>query len=79
VAQLRSLKHYFLLDQGDFFVHFMDIAHQDLNQGAGEVPLSRLQSLLEMCLRSRNVDDPFQVYAYKTPCVAQCKATSWLP
>ncbi|CAM9679069.1 unnamed protein product, partial [Phaeothamnion confervicola] len=25
-ARLRSMKHYFLLDRGDFFVHFMDVA-----------------------------------------------------
>ena len=28
--RLRSLKHYFLLDQGDFFLHFLDVAEADL-------------------------------------------------
>ena len=26
MARLESVKHYFLVDQGDFLVHFMDIA-----------------------------------------------------
>eukprot|EP00516_Mucochytrium_quahogii_P003975 CAMPEP_0203759020 /NCGR_PEP_ID=MMETSP0098-20131031/11951_1 /ASSEMBLY_ACC=CAM_ASM_000208 /TAXON_ID=96639 /ORGANISM=" , Strain NY0313808BC1" /LENGTH=1021 /DNA_ID=CAMNT_0050651747 /DNA_START=232 /DNA_END=3294 /DNA_ORIENTATION=+ len=60
VARLRSLKHYFLLDQGDFFVHFMDIAHGELQKPVEEIAVTRLQSLLEMCLRVRDVNDPFQ-------------------
>lgn len=28
----RSIKHYFLLDQGDFFVHFMDAAGEELRK-----------------------------------------------
>jgi gamma-tubulin complex component 2 len=60
VARLRSLKHYFLLDQGDFFVHFMDIAHDELQKPAEQIAVSRLQSLLEVCLRGRNNNDPFQ-------------------
>ena len=30
MARLRSIKHYFLLDQGDFFVHFLDSAEDEL-------------------------------------------------
>lgn len=30
--RLRSLKHYFLLDQGDFFVGFMDLAEEELKK-----------------------------------------------
>lgn len=28
----RSIKHYFLLDQGDFFVHFLDLAETELQK-----------------------------------------------
>ncbi|GBG30056.1 Gamma-tubulin complex component 2 [Hondaea fermentalgiana] len=59
-ARLRSLKHYFLLDQGDFFVHFMDLAHAELQKPVEQIAISRLQSLLDVCLRVRNVNDPFQ-------------------
>ena len=30
--RLRSIKHYFLLDQGDFFVGFMDLAEDELKK-----------------------------------------------
>jgi len=60
VPRLRALKHYFLLDQGDFFVHFMDIAQDELLKPREQILLTRLQSLLEMSLRMRNIDDPYQ-------------------
>ena len=60
VERLRSIKHYFLMDQGDFFVHFMDVAGSKLLQKADDIALPRLQAILEMCLRSRYANDPFQ-------------------
>ncbi|KAK1333412.1 hypothetical protein QTO34_005795 [Cnephaeus nilssonii] len=32
VAHLRSIKRYFLMDQGDFFVHFMDLTEEELKK-----------------------------------------------
>jgi gamma-tubulin complex component 2 len=32
VERLRSIKRYFLLSQGDFFLHFMDIAGTELDK-----------------------------------------------
>ena len=37
VARLRSLKHYFLLDTGDFFVHFLDAAEDELRRPTHQV------------------------------------------
>ena len=31
--RLMSLKRFFLLDQGDFLVHFLDLAHGELSKG----------------------------------------------
>ncbi len=59
MQRLQSLKNYFLLDQGDFFVHFMDVAGPEMLQPPADIPIGRLQSLLEMCLRSRNTNDPW--------------------
>lgn len=58
--RLGSLKHYFLLNQGDFFVHFMDMAQSELVKPASSIAINRLQSLLDMALRLRNLDDPYQ-------------------
>jgi gamma-tubulin complex component 2 len=51
LPRLRSLKHYFLLDQGDFLVHFMDIAGEELARPSAEISVPRLESLLELALR----------------------------
>jgi gamma-tubulin complex component 2 len=50
-ARLRSLKHSFLLDQGDYLVHFLDTAGDELAKPAAEIALPKLQSLLELALR----------------------------
>ncbi|XP_019090549.1 PREDICTED: gamma-tubulin complex component 2 isoform X1 [Camelina sativa] len=52
IGRLRSIKHYLLLDQGDFLVHFMDIAREELNKKVHEVSVEKLQSLLDLALRT---------------------------
>ncbi|CAH9051446.1 unnamed protein product [Cuscuta europaea] len=52
MAKLRSIKHYLLLDQGDFLVHFMDIAKEELMKKLDEVSVEKLQSLLDLALRT---------------------------
>jgi gamma-tubulin complex component 2 len=50
-ARLKCLKHSFLLDQGDFLVHFLDTAGEELAKPAAEIGIPKLQSLLELALR----------------------------
>ncbi|KAM7279578.1 hypothetical protein ACFE04_006712 [Oxalis oulophora] len=52
VGKLRSIKHYLLIDQGDFLVHFMDIARDELTKKLDEISVEKLQSLLDLALRS---------------------------
>ncbi|CAA0821237.1 Gamma-tubulin complex component 2 [Striga hermonthica] len=52
MGKLRSIKHYLLLDQGDFLVHFMDIAREELMKKPDEISAEKLQSLLDLALRS---------------------------
>ncbi|PWA58942.1 spc97 / Spc98 family of spindle pole body (SBP) component [Artemisia annua] len=52
IGKLRSIKHYLLLDQGDFLVHFMDIARDELAKAPNEISVEKLQSLLDLALRS---------------------------
>ena len=49
---LVSLKRYFLLHEGDFLVHFLDLAGDELRKPAEDVTLTRLQSLLDLSVRS---------------------------
>ena len=51
LPRLRSLKHYFLVDQGDFFVHFMDAAEDELRRSTAEISSVRLDFLLESSVR----------------------------
>ncbi|KAL3523242.1 hypothetical protein ACH5RR_016076 [Cinchona calisaya] len=52
MAKLRSIKHYLLLDQGDFLVHFMDIAREELTKKPDDISVEKLQSLLDLALRT---------------------------
>ncbi|CAI9090786.1 OLC1v1025635C1 [Oldenlandia corymbosa var. corymbosa] len=52
MAKLRSIKHYLLLDQGDFLVHFMDIAREELAKKPDDISAVKLQSLLDLALRT---------------------------
>lgn len=61
VNRLRSLKHYFLLDQSDFMVHFMDISEEELDKTNNEIRLNKIESLLEVSLRITSANsDPYK-------------------
>ncbi|KAJ3162107.1 Gamma-tubulin complex component 2 [Geranomyces michiganensis] len=51
MERLRSVKHYFLLDQSDFLVHFLDVANEHLLKPAQDVGVEQVKSLLELVLR----------------------------
>ncbi|KAK4476105.1 hypothetical protein MN116_001327 [Schistosoma mekongi] len=58
---LKSVKRFFLLDQGDFIVHFMDAAAAELRKNSEVVSHLRLSSLLELALRTSTANaDPFK-------------------
>ena len=59
--RLKSIKHYFFLDLGDFFIHFFDSADKYLESLAKEVSNDKLKSLLEMAIRTSTANaDPFK-------------------
>ncbi len=61
LGRLRSLKHYFLVDQGDFFVHFMDSAEDELRRSTANISIPRLEFLLDVSIRqSINDGDEFR-------------------
>ncbi|KAK1936623.1 Gamma-tubulin complex component 2 [Phytophthora citrophthora] len=60
-SRLISLKHYFLMDQGDFFVDFMDVAEVELKLRADKLSLPRLESLLHLSLQTSTCSsDPYK-------------------
>ena len=48
---LRTMKRYFLLDQGDFLVHFLDAAEDELLRELSDVSRGRVQHWLSMCVQ----------------------------
>ncbi len=61
INRLKSIKHYYLLDRGDFLVHFLDSADLELEKQSLSVPQDKLKSLLEMAVKTSSVnDDPYQ-------------------
>lgn len=62
-ARLRSLKHYFFLDQSDFFAYFLELGTSELRKPVRAVNTGKLQSLLDLVLRqpgSVAAQDPFK-------------------
>lgn len=54
--RLKSIKHYFFLDLGDFFVHFMDSAEEELDKHIRLVSREKLESLLDLSLRTSSAN-----------------------
>nr|XP_022289752.1 gamma-tubulin complex component 2-like isoform X2 [Crassostrea virginica] len=52
MARIRSIKHYFLLDKGDFIVQFMDMTEDEMRQDMENITPTRLETLLELALRT---------------------------
>lgn len=48
---LQTMKRYFLLDQGDFLVHFLDLAEEELLKPAEDVCIGRVQHYLSMSVQ----------------------------
>lgn len=61
IGRLRSVKHYFLLDKGDFIVTFFTLCEKEFNKNLNDVIPARLESLLDFALRlSSAVEDPYK-------------------
>ncbi|XP_034250701.1 gamma-tubulin complex component 2-like isoform X2 [Thrips palmi] len=61
MGRLRSVKHYFLHDQGDFIVQLMDMCEGELNKNINDIVPHRLESLLELALRTSAANsDPYK-------------------
>ncbi|KAI8846537.1 gamma-tubulin complex component protein, partial [Chytridium lagenaria] len=52
INRMRSIKHYFLLDQSDYLTQFLDIADPELRKPRKEVSIDRLKSILELAIRN---------------------------
>ncbi|WWC70294.1 uncharacterized protein I206_104244 [Kwoniella pini CBS 10737] len=63
IPHLRSMKHFFFLDQSDFLTNFLDLAATELRKPAKAASLVKLQSLLDLTVRnpaSSSSNDPYK-------------------
>ena len=49
---LRSLRRFFLLEHGDFFIQFMDTAEDELRVEVKDITVSRIQNLLQLAIQT---------------------------
>lgn len=60
---MNSLKHYFFLNQADFFLNFLESANTELSKPLQEASVAKIQYLLDMALRQPgtiSAEDPFK-------------------
>lgn len=59
--RLKSIKHYFFIELGDFFLHFLDAAEDELSKILKSVSKEKLETLLEISIRTSSANsDPFK-------------------
>eukprot|EP00928_Gymnodinium_smaydae_P021740 TRINITY_DN18517_c0_g2_i1.p1 TRINITY_DN18517_c0_g2~~TRINITY_DN18517_c0_g2_i1.p1 ORF type:complete len:939 (-),score=233.35 TRINITY_DN18517_c0_g2_i1:43-2643(-) len=51
-GRLRSMRSFFFLGKADWYGQFMDTAGAELEQAAADVPLARLEGLLDLAIRA---------------------------
>lgn len=67
MGHLLSVKRYFLIQQGDFIVQFMDACESELMKSVDEIIPMRLENLLELTLRMSSAKhDKYQDNLYTT-------------
>ena len=60
MGRLHSLKNFFFFSKSDYFVHFLDSAEEELNKSVKNVSKEKLESLLEMSIRTSSLNnDPY--------------------
>lgn len=61
LERLDSIKHYFFMDRGDFFAHFVDGSEELFEKASEQVSKEKLDSYLEMAIRTSSVrSDPYK-------------------
>lgn len=57
LEHIKTIKHYFLMDQADFIEEFMDAASDELCKDINDLMPARLESLLQLAVRTSVIND----------------------
>lgn len=60
VSILKSMKKYFFLEHGDYFLHFLDLTGEELSKSAKTISIDKLSNFLEIAIKTSSAaSDPF--------------------
>ena len=62
LTKVRSMKHFFFLDQSDFLTNFLDLAASELRKPAKAASIQKLQSLLDLAVRNPASSSSYDPY-----------------
>jgi gamma-tubulin complex component 2 len=60
MGHLRTIKRFFMMESGDFFIHFLELAEDELVKPPKNISKEKLESLLDMAMRSVSCSDPYK-------------------
>ena len=60
LGRLRTIKQFFMMESGDFFIHFLELAEEELSKSAKLVSKEKVESLLDMAVRSVSSMDAYK-------------------
>jgi gamma-tubulin complex component 2 len=63
IGSLRLVKRFFLLDQGDFFINFLDAAEDELRKDLDTISMGRIQYWLDLFIQNvdKHADDSLTI------------------
>lgn len=60
VNVLKSIKKYFFMENGDYFIHFMDLSENELTKNSKLISVDKLSNFLEIAIKTSSVsNDPY--------------------
>jgi gamma-tubulin complex component 2 len=52
VEKITLMKRFFFIDKGDFFIHFMDLAEEELKKTAKSISQEKIQAFLDIAIKN---------------------------
>ena len=60
LGRLRTIKRFFMMESGDFFIHFLELAEDELSKSPKVISKEKVESLLDMAVRSVSSNDVYK-------------------
>jgi len=60
MGRLRTIKRFFMMESGDFFIQFLELAEDELIKSTKIISKEKVESLLDMSVRSVSCTDAYK-------------------